>query len=152
MVTAEEIMERDGCSRATAYRKLAKMTAAEKKADPVESEDDSDSPPPPPEVAEPDAGDDNVIKAWSIAVLWAVEHLHRKSVKQTDAPSPLSYSMWKHGRKDQRWLLDQVPKAATLRSKLTKGEDIEGYEQLEQADIRELESLLDAAVVEAGLA
>lgn len=137
------IMDSEGVSRSTAYRRAGKPGAKKPKAKPVVNE--------PAIVAEPTNTSDGGV-AWARAILWAAENMRNKRITKRGAGSIANYSMWQFSQEEPKTLLVQlVPRALTIIDKY-KGE-IGGSDAdaAEQADIADLEDLLARAIVDAGI-
>lgn len=90
---------------------------------------------------------------WCRAVLWAAEHVNTAKMTERKAGNLLRYSLWQFGRDNPKELVVQlVPKALTLLDKNKGTGEGDDVIEAENMAVKELETLLDGALQEAGLA
>lgn len=133
MLTVQDIMDRDGVSRSTAYRRLKEEQQEEAESAGIITEDTVEG-----------------TLEWCEAVLWAAKHVNTARMSERRAGSKLRYSLWQFGRGNTKELVvNMVPKALTILDKNKQPEEIEAMEEAEKTPIAELEKLLETTLEEA---
>jgi len=89
---------------------------------------------------------------WANAVLWAAKHCSTKNMTRRKAGSQMRFALWQFGQENAKELVVQLAtKALGIRDKHNQQGTNAEVEAAENADIRDLEELLEGALAEAAL-